>query len=476
MFPQGRGTVVQVTVPTTYKEGGTGAQRDIEFPVSQYSHVALQHSPLFDPIKVTLDGTELAMGSKFPIVDYTHFTTVKHPWGEVRVYVTKGDTQIDDYVRNAHVLSNGVWQFNMPIPKKVGSNDAGRVQRRFYVDVIPSVSPRDSRYPFDMNRQDFASTHKDSFSQLVAYMLLNYQQSEYEKELDNFGDMEELTKGPLGIERSPTKKIVPKKPPPPTALRLIKEGDIVEVKNGKMFVKGRHVPDLTPEDIKKFSIDLDTLRVDQKEIKNDITLYHDNTLIMRRNLALSADEEQRYEPHRVPQNGISATQLGREKFGSRYDNFVFEVGDAFRRLRDVVGSVMPKGTMHGAYFSIKHDGVGVSLDIEYRGVSIRVPFRGIFINPFLTEYNNNVVKAAVGVITTMVHEMAHHHIRSEEIAPEIQRIWTELDAHPTFNFHEFKQELVSVYNKHWDIFQYMNGVLRRWHLHCTVSRKALQSR
>jgi hypothetical protein len=43
----------------------------------------------------------------------------------------------------------------------------------------------------------------------------------------------------------------------------IKVGAKVEVKNGELIVNGKKVPILTPDDLKKASIDFDALKIDQ---------------------------------------------------------------------------------------------------------------------------------------------------------------------------------------------------------------------
>jgi hypothetical protein len=43
----------------------------------------------------------------------------------------------------------------------------------------------------------------------------------------------------------------------------------------------------------------------------------------------------------------------------------------------------------------------------------------------------------------MVHELAHHHHRSEkDLGPIIQDLMTQLDTHPSFNFQDFKQKVI----------------------------------
>lgn len=107
---------------------------------------------------------------------------------------------------------------------------------------------------------------------------------------------------------------------------------------------------------------------------------------------------------------------------------------------------------------MKDDGIGVSYDVEYRGVSITVPFRAQFINPAVPQYTDTV-RAAVGIVGTMVHELAHHRIRNHnaEFPAEMQDIIIQLDAHKEFDFHDFKQRVVTILANYADVFNFVNS-------------------
>jgi hypothetical protein len=103
--------------------------------------------------------------------------------------------------------------------------------------------------------------------------------------------------------------------------------------------------------------------------------------------------------------------------------------------------------------------VSESFDSQYRGVSITVPFRGMFLNPVVPEYTDPI-RAAVGMVGTMVHELAHYKVRShdEKFPAEMQRILIMLDSNPNFNFHAFKQKVINVVSTYEDVLTHMNGV------------------
>jgi hypothetical protein len=236
---------------------------------------------------------------------------------------------------------------------------------------------------------------------------------------------------------------------------MIRPGDTVRVEDGKLIVNNRQAPELTPEMLEKYKgVDVNSLRVDQSEIDPNRVILHDNV-----DVEVSSIETR------------PITEYGRDRYGERFDQFVFKIGDLFRELRDVVVKIMPPplirtylNALPGAgqsntYENLGKQGIGVSFDIEYRGVSITVPFFGMFINPFVPEYTDPV-RAAVGIVGTMVHELAHYKVRGhdKDFPAEMQRILIALDTHPTFDFKGFKQRAIEVLANHMDVFAPMNEV------------------
>jgi hypothetical protein len=466
MFPKGRGTRVEVRVPEQYSDPSTGETKKIGFDTWDGAHPVLQNSPLFGAINVRFNGEELALGNHFPVEDYTQFANVKFDWGTARVYVSQNEDEYSKYGGNTHILSNGLWQFSTKIKKDPTSWSSENVPRKIYIDVNPRVNPEDSGYPFDLNRQQFSPTTKKGFENLTNYIGLLYQQQDFRNEAHNFGTMQFLDYDPAtkSVSASKTIQIEPKMPPPPNAVTLIPQGKIesVTVVDGELRVNGRKVPDLTPEVMEKFKVNPASLRVDQSEIDPRRVILHDNV-----------------EIEVSPSETRSVVDYGREKFGKRFDEYMFAMGNAFKELRDVVVRYMPKETgpidlssvpslatslmnkvtPKNNYEALAKEGIGISFDAQYRGVSITVPFHGMFLNPVVPEYTDPI-RAAVGMVGTMVHELAHHKVRSHDATfpAEMQRILIMLDSTPSFNFHAFKQKVVNVTNTYHDVLTHMNGV------------------
>ena len=111
---------------------------------------------------------------------------------------------------------------------------------------------------------------------------------------------------------------------------------------------------------------------------------------------------------------------------------------------------------------LENEAVGLSLDKGYRGVSIRIPFSASFLNPFFPKYDDPK-SAAIGMVTTMIHELAHHTHRSEkDLTPVFQDILTQLLLDPKFNFRDFMQRAITAVSTYHDVMTnlrslYING-------------------
>lgn len=449
LFKDGHGTVVEVTVPEGFTDQTTGERKEIRFPNGVYGQTVLEHSPLFDNIEVSFNGQKLdgtvgqpAIGRHFPVSDYTQLFNVDFNWGTARVYVTKEKTPYTKWGKNAHVLSNGLWQFSTSVKKDPGEMYGENVEHQFYVDVNPKVKAGEPGYPFALDRQSFTRQAQDSFNQLFAHTSAMYQFERLAEGSRNFGEIHYLKSDGGKITRTPKVKIELKKAQVKTPVNVLKRGDKVKVVDGKLVVEGREIPSIKPEDMKAFKPDSDSLKVDQSEIDPNSVMVHDNVMVQ-----ISELEKK------------SIVQLGEEKFGKRFDEFLHSLGQSFLELRDATVRVMQAAGVSDNYSRLSEEAIGISFDTEYRGVSIRVPFSGSFINPAIPEFNDPL-RAAVGMAGTMVHELAHHQVRSHnaDFPAEMQRILIHLYIDKQFDFFKHMQGMVANVARNQDIFTYINGL------------------
>jgi hypothetical protein len=513
LFPDGHGTAVTVTIPETFTNESTGDKEKISFDVWDLKNApVLEYSPLFGDIDVNVDygygSRELPIGSKFPVDEYTPFANVNFAWGTARIYVSKAKVDAP-YKDNTHVLSNGLWQFDTVIKDRPGF-DGKPIKRVFYVDVTPAenVKPEDAGYPFDLNRQNFSAVAKDDFGKIFNYITAIYSQIDLADGVKNFGTVQYVN-----ADGSMTKEetLEPSAPPTDNAFTLIKPGDQVEVRDGVLYVNNRALPELTAKDLEKTSIRIDELTIPQDQIDPTKVMIHDNTATgitvlgpndakkalddlvaaMPTSYSLTDLGNGRYwmkvtdlgavnqksgtpseivawltqdmatyvkMPEGTPQ---SLSDLARDQFGvTRVNKYLATIGDTFHRLRDALLSI------DGSYADMSTQAFGVSIDNEYYGVSIMVPFKGMFINPATTDLKDNPAQVAVSMIGTMIHEMAHFRVRNHggNFASEMQKIMTLLDTHPSFDLQRTKKDFTKFINDNDDIFQFLDKEFRSGNL------------
>ena len=415
-FPDGHGTIIQLTIP---EESGDYKIKTLPDYLDYIPSLNL--SPLFSNIEVTFNpegytwkAPEPAqIGSNFPIQDYTQFVGVKFAWGTAKVYVTRDQTG-QKYGENMHVLSNGLWQFSTMVKKDPASMYGDPVPYRFYVDIVPSVKPDQPGYPFNFNRQNFTDDAQRDFGKIKKYIDAIYAYKSRAGEATSFGSIQYFDEnGQLGpvIDLTPDIKVQD------TAFTRIAEGDQITVdENGALLVNGNAMPELTPDQLKAGIPSASDLTVNPDLIDTNSVMVHDNADVVVKSTG---------EKMPIP-------DFMRRQFGERFDSFMLLNGQTFLKLRDEVARVM-------GYSSLYNEAIGVSFDPEYRGVSIRLPFSGSFINPLVPQYADGF-RAGYGIFGTMIHELAHHKVRSHNASfpSEMQNILLNMEADLGFPYQQFK--------------------------------------
>ena len=509
-FPDGHGTIVTVTVPETYIDQSTGKTEKIDFDSSKYSNPVLRYSPLFADIDVSMNGSPIDIGSKFPADDYTTFVNAKFKWGTARIYVSK--EQAGKHGENLHVLSNGLWQFSNRLGKKPMSMGSENIPYVFYIDIVSKVKPNEPGYPFALNRKGFSQEAGKDLSLIQKYLWLNYMQKDFASTSTSFGNVEYVSKRNGKIETSPKESLNPDVEVADIKDK-IDEGSKVEVKDGKLIVNGKEIPELSQEDLSKAEINIDELQIDQDKIDPNKVMIHDNlevnanpdaikqsklenqqleiirkqdklreekTALATMNLLgkkkiddqikdlddeFSKIVEEKYKLN-PKQEFTPITEAARREFGDRFDNFMYDIGDVFMALRDrivylnKVGKLPDHKTWKGdkSYAELAKEAIGISFDKEYRGVSIRLPFAGLFINPAFPEFINTPEEAGFGLFGTMIHELAHHQVRSHDadFPAEMQRLSLILKSDKDFDLQGLEKALVDSVAKNKDILDYLN--------------------
>jgi hypothetical protein len=427
-FPDGHGTIIQLTIP---EESGDYKIRELPRYIGDIASLGL--SPLFANIKVTLDGSTfygvqtVNVGVNFPTQDYTQFVGVKFPWGVAKVYVTREQIG-QQYGSNMHILSNGLWQFSTEVNKDPSNMYSDPVPYRFYVDIVPSVKPDEPGYPFNFNRQNFTDDAKKDFGKIKSYIDAIYAYKSRSGEATSFGSVQYFdANGILG----PVIDLTPSIPVQDTSFTRVTVGDQITVdENGALLVNGQPMPELTPDELKAGIPSASDLKVDPDLIDTNSVMVHDNA-----DVVINATGEK-----------LSIPDYMRRQFGERFDDFMRFNGDTFLTLRNEVARVM-------GYKGLRDEAIGVSFDPEYRGVSIRLPFSGSFINPLVPVYGDGL-RAGYGIFGTMIHELAHHKVRSHNanFPAEMQNILLNMEADEGFAYQRFKDNFAdTITNKYGDI-------------------------
>jgi len=514
-FPEGHGTAVTIQIPKSYVDESTGDDRTIGFSAHDLEGSSvLTDSPLFDDVEVTFQDisyntsssknqpTTLSIGANFPIDEYTSFANVRFAWGVARVYVSKNPPKTPTYYGrgNTHVLSNGLWQFDTNIKDKPGY-EGKPIKRNFFVDVSTNanVKPEDAGYPFELNRQSFSKVADEDFKKIFKYITAIYSQLDLASGVKNFGDVQYVN--PDGT-LTPKELLEPKTPISDNAFTLIKPGDKVEVKDGVLYVNNRAVPELTNDDLKNVTIRIDELTIPQNELDSNKIMVHDNTIARTGGkveptidsdrihyektgkydgygfdiykVIVAPEGEAGYNTknpdhvvegtseeieERLLKLGVyketdvqSLSDIARDKYGIAYDKYLAGIGQTFMYLRD---ALVAGG--RGEYGGLSTQVIGTSVDNEYYGVNIMIPFKGMFINPSVTKFSDTPQEIALSMIGTMIHELAHYKIRSHDsdFPAEMQKIMVLLEVNPNIDMRQVQQALTYHIQKNIDIFKFL---------------------
>lgn len=420
LFPEGHGTRISLQIPKEFTDT-KGEKQNIDFPYDVHDIPALKYSPLFGNVEVsqTMYGSKEPVqnvGTTFPKDKFTTFANVKFPWGTARIYISK-EPSGKSWERNFHVLSNGLWQFSESLPANPSEPYGKKLPYTIYADVNPDVKPDEQGYPFGFNRQGFTEKAKEDFAQIKKYIQAVYGAKELQTSAESFATFHYLNRGQL----TEAENLKPTVPQTENAFSNLKEGDSVEIKDGKLIVNGKVIPEMTPDELKAAVPKADELKVSQDLIDPRKVILHDNTVS---------------EDTMLGEFGLTFSDTMFDHYGQEWHGFLESVGNSFIKLRDEVVRVL-------GYPDLAKEGVGISFDKDYRGVSVKVPFSGMFINPVAYE-SENFLEGMYGVVGTMIHELAHHKVRSHNAAfpAEMQRIIYRLQANPNFDLNEFTQSFI----------------------------------
>jgi len=373
------GTTVTITFPKTYR-GSDGETKDLYLPY--LTGFEILRKPLIGDVNVwAKEGknkpAELPLGANMDMSQLPKVTTARFPWGDVDVYF--GNIKQDSAWAADHtVLSAGLWQFDTNIRDQPGFQ-GDKIAYRIIMDVRSKVPPESEYYPFNNQREDWSKKVTTDIGALTHYIrMLNWSRG-----ADSVGStfarlelMSETTDG-AEFKALDLNTEIPKA----KAVEFEKTPEIT-IKDGKLTIGDREIS--TGENPNK----LEDMRVPDEAVRELPPVFHSNL-----NVDIIAEASKR--------SGIAADRL-RE--------FFFRIGKVAEQFRDGLGEI--SGNEYRAYRESTEDGrpVGVSIDKNYGGIHIKVPYQGFFINPFYAPFvgKQTTPNAKAGsLMHTLYHEAIH---------------------------------------------------------------------
>ena len=295
LFPEGRGTIVEVKIPETYDSPDTQATEEIDIGEFLSSYPELSESPLFSTspdgntikksnIEVLFQGfsdsAELVpIGANFPSEDFATNIDVEFPWGTAKIIVSKEEVAYPNYYeKNIVVLSNGLFQFESELRVNPKDRRGDLIQRKFYIDIKSKIQPGEKGYPFANNRQSLIPEAERDLELMKSYLQKEFGQLELTNQYNSivntkFQILKKQKDGSVIAEDIPSLAKTEEK----NAQAVIETKQDLEVtKAGKLIDKKTRVPVLTAKDIAEVQVSAEGLQVEKGIIPTDQVIIHDN--------------------------------------------------------------------------------------------------------------------------------------------------------------------------------------------------------
>ena len=314
-------------------------------------------------------------------------TTARFPWGDIQIYY---GNEKQRWGSKASVLSSGLYQFNKAVPK-IGSMYES-IPYNVILNVRPRVKAESSEYPFNKQREDFNRKIDKDIGALIRYLGKIAWNRDALDVGSNFADIKTIrnvsffTPEEILNDRPIAEFLVETGDPElrqhiPKAKKQDLSAEFVDVRDGKVTGNGR---ELAAEDEKSEEKDENAqLDLNKYLIPNDLV---PSGPVLHNNLNVDPIEE-------------TARRTGEDPLLLRY--FAYRVGSIFYNFAQRLGS----HPNHFHWNAVGHP-VGISFDKEYHGVHVKVPFKGMFINPASAE-GDSVKSIAASFLHTMMHEATH---------------------------------------------------------------------
>jgi hypothetical protein len=386
------GTTVTVKIPEFYTDPKTGEEKAIYFSGNPIYYNALK-KPLIGPVVVKTikksifkDAVEtLPVGLNFAADKYIPFK-VNFSWGTADIYFGK-ERGSDEYSVNHQVLSSGVYQFNT----KFMLSQTEKIPYDIIVNVKPSVEAKHPDYPFENSRERFKGRLEEDIKSLGNYLAQIARGNQMEDLKENFKNIVSMPRVDVGQDIADITEKIHKAfdnrgkterrelPPMPTAVRV--EGTrVISVDTGKVIA--------------------DRAKEEEKQTKGSFTA---DTAAPKRDEFLLTMQQSPNLP--IFHNNTNVDFLAVGKQYGNPERFFAELGTLMVEMKEALAN----SGMYG-YDALKPENLffgGVSIDKQYGGVHIKVPYQAVLVNPFYDFGAKTLFGAREYLWETMTHEMAH---------------------------------------------------------------------
>jgi hypothetical protein len=384
------GTSVTVKIPEKYTDPKTGDQKDIWFPYNKDSIDTLKQ-PLVGPVEVTVDfdGNKetLPIGVNFDDKKMPKLTTVHFSWGDADVYFGVDRKESTGYRnRPSHkVLSSGVYQFRHDF----ALNQSEIIPYDILVNVKPDVEAKHPDYPFENSRERFKGRIEADIKSLGQYLQQVAMGNEAKDLQENFKGIVSMPRLEVGSEIADASKKLKKAfdtrnvgnekkfELPPVPREIFVSDGFVKTKAGEDLVKPTDNKKESTFTSEKEAPKMADFMVNMKQDPK-LPIFHNNT-------------------------NVDYLEVGRP-YGDP-EKFFAEMGTLLVEMKEELANsgiykydmLKPENLFFG----------GISIDKKYGGVHIKVPYKGVFVNPFYDFGAKTLAGVRETILNTMIHEIAH---------------------------------------------------------------------
>ena len=384
------GTSVTVKIPEKYTDPKTGDQKDIWFPYNKDSIDALKQ-PLVGPVEVTVDfdGNKetLPIGVNFDDKKMPKLTTVHFSWGDADVYFGVDRKESTGYRnRPSHkVLSSGVYQFKHDF----ALSQSEIIPYDILVNIKPDVEAKHPDYPFENSRERFKGRIEADIKSLGDYLKQVAMGNEAKDLQENFKGIVSMPRLEVGSEIADASKKLKKAfdtrnagnekkfELPPVPREIFVSDGFVKTKAGEDLVKPTDNKKESTFTSEKEAPKMADFMVNMKQDPK-LPIFHNNT-------------------------NVDYLEVGRP-YGDP-EKFFAEMGTLLVEMKEELANsgiykydmLKPENLFFG----------GISIDKKYGGVHIKVPYKGVFVNPFYDFGAKTLAGVRETILNTMIHEIAH---------------------------------------------------------------------